>query len=148
MFQGIRDLAAAILNLADSCSLASGRTEGAMLRVAAVEVRLAALESSLAVKLAEAEALAIAAAADKKVARNAENRTHTLEAKRLAKEQDFFGDDEDSEDGSEARNRELQDLDAEANGIDVRTLHQGLEVPRRLTRGEQAYLRMSEAGLV
>lgn len=145
MFKAIRDLADAIMNLAEASSLASGRTEGTLLRVASCETRLSALESSVAVELAEAKALKISATEEKKLARNAENRTHTLEQKRRALQEDSFGDDEDSEGSREAGDREFQDLDEAANGVDLRDLHQGVEVPRRLTRHQLAKRRVDRA---
>jgi len=142
MFQIIRDLSEAILGLAKECSEASSRNGGALLRHDELAARVAALESTLSVRLAEAEALLISAESHKRIARNAENRTHTLERKRAEREEDALGYDEDGSDAIEARDGEFQDLDAAANGVDVSTLHEGMEVPRRLTRREQALNRV------
>jgi len=143
MFQGIRDLADAIMNLADACSLASGRTEGTLLRVASIETRLSELESTLSIGLAEAKAERISAQAERKIARNAENRTHTLEAKRIAKAEDPFSDDEDSPEGIEAQYRDLvRDRDEGPDGREALQVFRDLEVPRRLARSEQALARI------
>lgn len=143
MFKGIRDLSAAILSLAETCVDASRSNSGSRLRHDELAARVVVLESTLAVRLAEAEASLIDAEAKKRVARNAENRLHTLEAKRAAREEDPFGDLETGAGGIEEQHDQLQDFDATANGAHLPALHQGLDVPRRLTRSELANNRLT-----
>lgn len=114
-------------------------------RIAALEARLATLEASVAVTVGECRADLLKAESERKVARAAENRSYTLEAKRAAKEQDVFGDDEERQADIEEQYRDLvSDVDETANGTGgLQSLHEGLGVPRRLTRREQANQRMN-----
>jgi len=144
MFQTVRDLTDAVRALAGAV-LSTPKSGDTDPRIAALEARLSTLESSVAITVAEAQAQLNSAIAERKVARNAENRTIALATAVEDLGQDLIGDRSVGEISIEERHRQLQDVDAEANGIDMRTLHEGMEVPRRLTRSEQAYRRMNRS---
>ncbi len=150
MFDGIKNLTRAVHGISRAIRLVSLKFDeepAGTVRLDSLEARLGEVEATLSLKLSEAAADLVLAKSERKVARNAENRTHTLEAKRLERESDLFGDDSEGEEGIEVQYRALlSDGDAAGDASNgVQALHQGMEVPRRLTRSELAYRRLAQA---